>query len=247
MPMNPSSEFFNPLRPDIGFDLNRIQSLLEQDLIRNSDADFLQNVANEAVVNPEVVNAVNLYRMRVGNDLKPGQELFIRMQELGLKNHPLTGLDISSYHLPQVNLIDANFGGILNMSDTVVDRNVYQQEMKAEDVYQVDMKARRVDQRAMKAGVVCQQGMKAERVDQAVMKARRVDQKRMEAGDVDQREMKAGVVCQQGMKAERVNQKGMETRDIDQVLMEAKWVDQRGMKAGRVDQDGMQVKELIKD
>ncbi len=202
--MNTSAEFFNPLRPDIGFDSKRIQSLLEQGLIDIPDADFLGNVANEAVINPEVVDAVNLYRTHVGDDLQPGQDLFIRMQKLGLKSHPLTGLDISGYHLPEVDLNFADFGSNdLYMCNTVVNGNVYQGGMVA----------RFVDQSGMKAEYVDQEGMEAEYVDQYKMKV---------AGNVIQNEMEAEFVDQEGMEAESVDQRGMKARNIYQEGMDVK-------------------------
>ena len=265
--MTPSAEFLNPLKPDFKFDSKRAQELLQQGLIDESDSAFLQNLANESAVSPEVVQAVYDYRMLVGNDFRPGQDLFIRMQKLGLKNHPLTGLDISGYNLPSVDLSNASIDGDLNMRKTVVDkdvnqtgmnvRNIYQLKMKAEIVHQQGMKAAYVDQSEMKAEHIDQSGMEADHVDQSGMEARSIDQSGMKVRYVDQHRMDVGYVDQSGMRAEIVDQQRMRAGYVDQHRMDAGHVDQQkmkaeivrqpGMKAKSVNQEGMDVKKIIKD
>jgi hypothetical protein len=66
-----------------------------------------------------------LYRWRLGNRLKPGRELFIKMQELGATMHPLTGIDLAGYDLPELTL--GNVGGSLVMLNTTVKGPVYQE------------------------------------------------------------------------------------------------------------------------
>jgi hypothetical protein len=97
--------------------------------------DFLWNVLTEAsvdaVTSASVVRDCRLYMARLLGGMKPGQDLFIRVQELGLKHHIGTmrdgkpvDLDISKYTVPEVQLAGAIIAGSFTMEQTTVVNDV---------------------------------------------------------------------------------------------------------------------------
>lgn len=105
-----------------------VQAAFEAGEIDDVNRDYLLNVLAEYEINPEVIKAIQLYRSRLRRGLKPGQDLFIRMQELGLKHHleldKVRGIDISGYELPSIELAGAIINGHLNRDFSVVIGNV---------------------------------------------------------------------------------------------------------------------------
>ena len=97
---------------------------LEDEEIDENDFQFLSNLLKESIGDLNVLREVFVFRNRLAHGLKPGQERFIQMQELGCRNYPLTDLDISGYELPEILLANGEIGGSLLMSNTHVRRSV---------------------------------------------------------------------------------------------------------------------------
>lgn len=208
-----------------------IDQRLEEGCINNIDAEFLKNILNEYIGNPEILKEVYLYRNRLNNNLKPGQDLFIKMQELGCKNHPLTGLDISGYYLPSVDLNNGTVGENLFMLDTHVRGSIWQKKMNVGGcVNQMGLIGRSIWQSGARIGeYVCQNEVKIRSG---------VCQSEAEiGGDVDQSEAEiGGNIYQMGVKiGGSINQKKSKIEGyIDQDGMEVKKnVCQDGMEVGR--------------
>ena len=91
--MNTEKPFLQFETPE--FTTSDIDSALEEDRIDENDAQFLRNTLNGLCAGEkEVLKEILTYRTRLNNGLKPGQERFILMQELGCKSHPHTGINI---------------------------------------------------------------------------------------------------------------------------------------------------------
>jgi len=105
-----------------------VEAAYEAGKIDNENRNFLLNLLAEYEINPTVLEAVQLYRSRLKRGLKPGQELFIRMQELGLRHHlelkASRGINISGYELPSVDLSGAIIAGDIDMSHSIVRKTV---------------------------------------------------------------------------------------------------------------------------
>lgn len=86
---------------------------------------FLLNVIERAQRDPGVVRRIMAIRKRINNGLRmtnpQAKEMLCR---LGMKDFPHTDLDISRMRFPDLDLADARIGGNLNMSETVVERDV---------------------------------------------------------------------------------------------------------------------------
>ncbi|MBU0577545.1 hypothetical protein KJ742_07570 [Patescibacteria group bacterium] len=225
-----------PFSPDkLQFNSNDVEAAFEAGRIDDSDRKFLENVIFDIDIrdNREVVQDVIEYRWRVGNGQQPGQERFIRMQKLGLKNHPLTGLDISGYTLPEVDLAhyarhnldpDVRYdeiviGGDLNMADTTIEDDV--------KLMGTNIQGDLIQSRAIIGDEIRQWEMAV-------------------GGDLDQSGIKVrGDVCQWDTKVGgSVDQSGIESDgDLRQSNMEVGGdLDQSGMKVGGdVDQSYMKV------
>jgi hypothetical protein len=110
----------------IGFTQDDIKTAYQNGEIDDVTARFLNNVLAEASVDQttceSVIRKCRLYMARLLAGMKPGKDLFIEMQELGLKHHvgvqnngQPVNLDISGYELPAVDLNGAIISGSLRM------------------------------------------------------------------------------------------------------------------------------------
>lgn len=220
-----SSLNLSPITPHLQFTREDINKAFEEGKIDDIDRYFLVNVLGESVLDSEVVNAVNLYRWRIGNGLKPGQELFIRMNEIGLKHHPLTDLDISGYNLPEVYL-DGAIVRNLDMSCTVVNGMVRQGGIKADNIHQEGMKAYYVEQGwAEIKGTVIQNGARINT-------------------SLKQKHIKASCIQQFGLVANIVDQSNGKVKSVDQQSLEANIVNQDRIKVGSLDQSNSKIGNL---
>ena len=112
----PSKKLFKPFefsldKPD--FDHNDIDRQLEEGRINGVDAVFLHNLVKKHAIDYRILFDATVYRKKLSDGLQPGRDLFVKMQKLGCKNHPLTDLDISDYKLPDIDLRYAQIGGDL--------------------------------------------------------------------------------------------------------------------------------------
>jgi len=104
----------------INFTMEHVDTAFNAGEIDYVNREHLRRVLVEYKHNPGVIRDILLYRHRIANNMKPGQELFIKMQELGLKHHlklGKRGLDISGYDLPMFDLS----GGIISGRSKIVD------------------------------------------------------------------------------------------------------------------------------
>jgi len=111
----------------IHYTIEQVDAAFDAGEIDDVNREYLLNILAEHKYNPGIINTILNYRDRIANNMKPGQELFIKMQEIGFKHHinlGKLGLDISGYNLPMVDLSGGIVNGVFRMRHTEVRSNI---------------------------------------------------------------------------------------------------------------------------
>jgi len=183
------------------------------------DYKFLRNVLGIFAYNRDVLRDVIEFRNLLNQGQQPGESEFVKMQNLGCKNYPLTGLDLSGYSLPDVKLGCGEIGGHLQMRFTNVEGDVEMGLLKVRQ--SVDMTGMRIK------GDVMQHGMRT-------------------GGGVTMQEAEVeGNVQQTGIRSQfSLDMRGLKARNVYQIFAGAEGrADFRGAKLQKLDQIDANIKD----
>ncbi|MDH5597327.1 MAG: hypothetical protein OEY44_04425 [Candidatus Peregrinibacteria bacterium] len=102
----------------INYTDSEVQQAFEAGQIDDVNRAYLLNVLTENGRNPGVLQNILQYRGRVASGLKPDNNLFLDMQELGLKHHLEvggSGLDLGALPCPRIDFSGGIIAGGVNM------------------------------------------------------------------------------------------------------------------------------------